>query len=202
MKIHHNTASSYHAEVNRKKMAERNPKENSQKKDVKTEPSIVDKMDKESKVEKVTYEKPKHVPDEKAIERLWKESQAAHQQLIDIVRQLLERQGVSTDQLDSMKDLVDTEVEVDEIARNDLEALLGPDGELGVEQVSDRIVNFAIAISGGDTSKAEILKDAIIKGFKAAEEALGGLPDISQKTYDRVMEKFDAWVNGTEKTSE
>ncbi|SDY79719.1 hypothetical protein [Tindallia californiensis] len=201
MKIHHNTASSYHVEANRKKMAERNPKENSQK-DVKTEPSIVDKMDKDSKVEKVTYDKPKHVPDEKAIERLWKESQAAHQQLIDIVRQLLERQGVSTDQLDSMEGLADTDVEIDEIARNDLEALLGPDGELGIEQVSDRIVDFAIAISGGDTSKAEILKEAIIKGFKAAEEALGGLPDISQKTYDRVMEKFDAWVNGTEKISE
>ena len=39
-------------------------------------------------------------------------------------------------------------------------------------------------------------KDAFKKGFKQAEETWGGeLPEISQKTYDAVLEKFDAWAN-------
>ncbi|RQD72583.1 MAG: hypothetical protein D5S00_00505 [Tindallia sp. MSAO_Bac2] len=196
VKINHNESSSYQAQMNRKKMAERNPEETSQKSENKKK-AVQDKMDQQKTVDKVTYDKPKHVRDEKAIEKLWEQSQAAHQQLKDIVRQLLERQGVSTEQLDNMEGL-----KIDETARAELEEMLGPEGELGIEQVSDRIVDFAIAVSGGDISKAEILRDAIIKGFNAAEEALGGLPDISQKTYDRVMEKFDDWVNGTEKTNE
>ena len=40
------------------------------------------------------------------------------------------------------------------------------------------------------------MKDAFIKGFKDATKAWGKeLPELSQKTYDKVMEKFDAWAN-------
>ena len=192
MKINHNIPSSYQAQVDRKKMEERNPEDKPQKA-MKKVKAIQDRMDTQKSVEKVTYDKPASVRENKAIEKLWEESQVAHQQLKDIVRQLLERQGVSTEQIDNMESL-----EVDETARTELEAMLGPDGELGVEQVSDRIVNFAIALSGGDTSKAELLREAIIQGYNAAEEALGGLPEISRETLDRVMEKFNAWANGTE----
>ena len=56
------------------------------------------------------------------------------------------------------------------------------------------MVNFAKAISGGDKSKISILRDAIEKGFKEAEEAFGGvLPEISHKTLERTMEKLDDW---------
>ncbi|MDD2483956.1 MAG: hypothetical protein PHQ50_02830 [Eubacteriales bacterium] len=73
-------------------------------------------------------------------------------------------------------------------------------GDFGVEAVSDRIVDFAIKVSGGDTSKLEVLKGAIQKGFEAAGKEWGGdLPSISMQTYDRIMEKLDKWA-GTEKT--
>ena len=40
------------------------------------------------------------------------------------------------------------------------------------------------------------MREAFKKGFKQAEETWGGeLPEISQKTYDAVLEKFDAWAN-------
>ena len=61
---------------------------------------------------------------------------------------------------------------------------------------SERILSFAMALTGGDPDKIEDMKDAFIKGFKEATKAWGKeLPELSQKTYDKVMEKFDAWAN-------
>lgn len=72
-------------------------------------------------------------------------------------------------------------------------------GPWGVNAVSDRLVDFAIAISGGDKSKFDELVAAIDKGFAAAREAWGGeLPEISNKTYAETMRKLEAWAKGTE----
>jgi len=76
-------------------------------------------------------------------------------------------------------------------------------GEWGVKAVSDRLVNFAISVSGGDKSKFEELVAAIDKGFAAARDAWGGeLPEISQKTYQETMRKLEAWAKGTETETE
>lgn len=69
------------------------------------------------------------------------------------------------------------------------------------EKTSDRFIDFAKALSGGDKSKADLLIDAFKEGYAMAEEMWGGeLPEISQKTYDMTLEKFDAWVNEAEET--
>jgi len=40
--------------------------------------------------------------------------------------------------------------------------------------------------------------DGFKKGFKQAEKTWGGeLPEISKKTYDAVLKKFDDLINGT-----
>jgi hypothetical protein len=76
---------------------------------------------------------------------------------------------------------------------------IGENGDWGVNAVSDRIVDFAKQVSGGDTSKLQVLKDAIDRGFAGAKKTLGGkLPDISTQTYDAVMSKLDDWANSTE----
>lgn len=78
---------------------------------------------------------------------------------------------------------------------------IADDGYWGVDQTSSRIVDFAIALSGDDTSKADKLINAFKKGFDQATGAWGKkLPDISSKTYDAVMNKFDQWKNGTYKS--
>jgi len=70
----------------------------------------------------------------------------------------------------------------------------GKNGRFSPEKLSDKIVDFAKNISGGNKSKFEELKNAIIKGFEEAEKVLGGeLPEISQKTYTLVMEKLEDW---------
>ena len=72
-------------------------------------------------------------------------------------------------------------------------------GMYSPENLSDTLVNFAKSLSGGDVSKADMLLDAAIKGFEKAERIWGGeLPEISQRTYDLMVEKFEAWKNGEE----
>ena len=68
------------------------------------------------------------------------------------------------------------------------------DADFGIDAVSDRIVDFAIAISGDDTTKLAELKASIDKGFAEAAKTFGGeLPDICNQTYDKIMEKLDQW---------
>jgi len=169
--------------------------EHSQKETAKTKETLM----KETRNKKVAYGKPSGTRDETTIQRLREESEQAYRQLREIVAQLMERQGSQAlrfEEAEAMVEKSPEKVKIDEEARSELEELLGPEGPYGVEQTSDRIVEYAIALSGGDTEKAELLREAIKKGFEAAEQTLGSLPEISRQTYDRIMEKLDEWVDG------
>lgn len=73
---------------------------------------------------------------------------------------------------------------------------IAPGGYWSPEETSNRLVDFAKALSGGNPEKAAMLKDAFEKGFKEIEEMFGGtLPDISYETYDLTMDKFDQWAS-------
>ncbi len=69
---------------------------------------------------------------------------------------------------------------------------IAEDGYWGVEQTSDRIVKYATALSGGDPDKLETLINAFEKGYEAATKSWGAeLPDISKRTREAVLDKFD-----------
>lgn len=88
-------------------------------------------------------------------------------------------------------------VNIDQATRDEAAALIGEDGPLGVKQVSQNILDFAKALSGGDPSKIELLKEAFIKGFDQVAQMFGGrdkMPEISMQTYDAVMKGFDEWA--------
>ncbi len=71
---------------------------------------------------------------------------------------------------------------------------ISEDGYYGVKQTSERILSFAKAIAGDDPRSIEKMRNAVEKGFKQVEKMWGDkLPEISQKTYDKVMETFDQW---------
>lgn len=75
---------------------------------------------------------------------------------------------------------------------------IGEDGYWGVNQTSDRLVSMAIALSGGDTSKADEMMAAIEKGYKQATNAWGEkLPQICQDTMEATRQKMADWKNGT-----
>lgn len=138
------------------------------------------------------YKKPSYHADTNMIAKLKAESEKAHEQLRNLVKQMLEKQGMTfQDALSGEKEIV-----VDEETRLEAQAAISDGGPMSAENVSDRLVDFAKAISGGDKSKFNLLKGAIEDGFNAAKSALGGtLPEVSQKTYDLVMEKLDNWMN-------
>lgn len=85
-------------------------------------------------------------------------------------------------------------IEIDFKTRETAKASIEEGGEYSVDAVAGRIIDFAKALSGGDKSKIETLKNAFIEGYNQARDAFGGeLPEISQQTYDEVMSRFDAW---------
>lgn len=89
----------------------------------------------------------------------------------------------------------DQEIDISKISREEAIELIADDGYFGVEQTSDRIVDFAIALAGSDISRLDAIKEGVEKGFNEALEAFGGwLPDISHDTYDAVMSKLDTWA--------
>lgn len=71
---------------------------------------------------------------------------------------------------------------------------ISEDGEWGVKAVATRIMDMAVALSGGNTEKLSILRDAVEKGFAAAEKQWGGkLPSITQQTHKEIDNRFDYW---------
>ena len=53
---------------------------------------------------------------------------------------------------------------VDQQTIDDAKASIAEDGYWGVEQTSDRLVSMAIALAGGDTSKADLMMESLEKG--------------------------------------
>jgi hypothetical protein len=87
------------------------------------------------------------------------------------------------------------DIDLSNISRDEAQELIKDDGYFGVEQTSNRIVDFAIGLSGGDPSRLEAIKQGVEQGFQEALDAFGGwLPEISYQTYDAVMEKLDLWA--------
>ena len=118
-----------------------------------------------------------------------------------MISKLLDTQGnvsnVATDNLHKLVNKITESGGIDELAKSEAEALVSEDGYWGVKQTSQRVLDFAKALSGGDPSKLELLRGAFQDGFKQAEKLWGGeLPEISSKTYDSVMQGFEEWSKG------
>ncbi|MBE0584755.1 MAG: hypothetical protein IH612_13490 [Desulfofustis sp.] len=122
---------------------------------------------------------------------------AAYDLLRSHVLDVFNKQG-----LGSTINLGNQEIDLEQLSQQDAQALIAEDGYFGVEQTSDRIVDFAIGLAGGDPSRLDAIREGIEKGFQEALEAFGGwLPDISYQTYDAVQQKLDTWANGNQAVS-
>ena len=134
------------------------------------------------------------------IAKLKADAEQRTSQLRSIVEQMMTKQGAAIGKADDMWSfLAKGNFTVSADVKAQAEADIAEDGYWGVEQTSDRILDFAKALSGDDPEKADEMLAAFKKGFEQATKTWGDkLPEISQKTYDAVVEKFDAWKNGTE----
>lgn len=126
--------------------------------------------------------------------------EARTKQLTNIVQQMLQKQGNTLAKADDMwRFLASGDFTVTPEVKAQAQADIAEDGYWGVEQTSDRILDFAKALSGGNAEYADKLLAAFKKGYEQATGTWGKeLPDISKKTYDAVVEKFEKWKNGTE----
>ncbi len=112
-----------------------------------------------------------------------------------LVINILKEQGIALNISTGTAETEIKEINLEELTQEEAAELIADDGYFGVEQTSDRIVDFAIGIAGGDPARIDAIKAGVEQGFNEALEAFGGsLPDISYSTYDAVIEKLDAWV--------
>ncbi len=143
-----------------------------------------------------------YTPNVQLINQMKADAEARTAQLRSLVEKLISGQGDAIGKADDIWSFLRTgNFTVDEETKAQAQADIADDGYWGVEKTSDRIVEFAKALTGGDPSKAEAMRDAFKQGFEQATKTWGDkLPDISQETYDAAMKKFDEWAGTVEKT--
>ncbi|WP_157670114.1 hypothetical protein [Chitinibacter sp. GC72] len=144
----------------------------------------------------LTYDKPgsansknpRIVPPD--LETLLAQSQKQAESLINLVRNLVEEQGLDFTLVVSGEQKLNADQSTIDAAK----AAIGEDGEFGVKKVAERILSFAKFAIGDDPANLEKIRAAVQEGFDSAKEVLGGtLPEISQKTYEAIMGEFDRW---------
>lgn len=110
-----------------------------------------------------------------------------------------EAQGLSYDQImekydGKLKEFYQS-LEVDDSTRLKAQQEISEDGFWGVKQTSERAIEFAKALSGGDPSKIALLRKSIEDGYKSAEKSWGGeLPEICKQTQEATLKGLDDWA--------
>jgi hypothetical protein len=134
-----------------------------------------------------------YTPDTELIAKLKADADARTAQFRSLVENMLLGQGKSYNNAnDIWSILASGDFTVDPATKAQAQADIAEDGYWGVNQTSQRILDFATALTGGDPDKIEEMRSAFEKGFQQAEKTWGGeLPEISQKTYEAVMAGFD-----------
>lgn len=132
-------------------------------------------------------------PDTATIAKLKADADARTEQLRSLVEKMMTKQGEAYGKANDIWSVLSSgNFTVDAATKAQAQADIADDGYWGVSQTSSRILDFATALTGGDPSKIEEMRNAFKKGYAQAEKTWGGkLPEISQKTYDAVMEGFD-----------
>ena len=112
--------------------------------------------------------------------------------LFDFVRNTLAGQGnVLAEADDVWKFIASGQYEVDAETKVKAQEAISEEGYYGVKQTSERIFDFALALTGGNPEQMKKMESVFEDGFKEATKSWGKeLPEISKQTYDAVKEKF------------
>ena len=141
---------------------------------------------------------------EAIISRLKADAEARTQQLQQLVQQMISKQRNAYGQANVIwKFLASGNFTVDARTKAQAQADIAEDGYWGVKQTSERIFDFAKALSGGDMDKMKEMQAAFEKGFKQATKTWGKeLPQISQDTRSAVNKLFEDFYAGDQKDTE
>ena len=164
---------------------------------------------KDASVKKPTYtiNKMSEKDREALVEKLKADQEARAEQFRNLIKDMLLGQAksfsISVNSEDIWKFLAKGEYEVDEETQKKAQEEISDEGYYGIEKTAQRIFDFASALAGDDKDRMKLMQEAFAKGFAQAGELWGGeLPEISQKTKDRVNELFDGYFNPKEETEE
>ena len=134
------------------------------------------------------------------VEQMKKDLSDRTSQLKSLVMDMFLKQGqtfASTE--DMIKALANGELKVDSATAAQAKEDISEDGYWGVKKTSERIFDFAMALSGGDEEKMQNMLTAFKKGYEQATGAWGKeLPSLCKDTYDAVEKKFDDFFNKDE----
>lgn len=160
-------------------------------------------------VSKNTNTNGKKQVDEKEVARLIKESNDQTEKFMNFMRKALGNQikngitsgstsaGLTSTVLDIKTAFENGTLEASEADIKRAQELTSEDGYYGVKKTSERILDFAKAVSGGDPEKGEEMREAVQKAFDEVADMWGGMENtlqITKDTYDTVMQGFDDWL--------
>lgn len=93
---------------------------------------------------------------------------------------------------DLKSSLIYNDSPISELSLEQATELVSENGYFGVDQTSQRIIDFVIKGAGDDIERLKSGREGILKGFEEAEKAWGGkLPGISYETLEKSLEAID-----------
>lgn len=136
------------------------------------------------------------IADPEKVFKMKAEAEEKTKALQTLVEKMFKKQGTTSMQAKGLAEFYKN-LKVDKETQLQAQKDIADDGYWGVEQTSDRLVDFAKALAGDDAELAAKMKDAIKQGFEEAQADWGeDLPDISKKTLDAAMSKMDEYIEG------
>ncbi|PXX38551.1 DUF5610 domain-containing protein [Undibacterium pigrum] len=124
------------------------------------------------------------------LQALLEESDRKAQEIINLIKPLVEQQGLDISKVVSGQQKINASPEAIKAAQ----AAVAEGGEFSVQKTAERILSFAKAAIGDDPAKLEKITAAVEQGFKEAADILGGsLPDISKQTLEAIRTEFARW---------
>ena len=137
--------------------------------------------------------------DPDTIKRLWSETNHVADAVRKLVASMIGKDDASGQGFWAIRAKGGFKLKEAEIAQ--AQELISEDGFFGVKQTTQRIMDFAKALVGGDASedRIKLMRSAVQKGFDEVARLFGGfdkLPDVSKQTYDAIMKAFDEWISG------
>ncbi len=167
-----------------------------------------DKVVKQTAAEKIASKTNKMSESDRAalVKQLQADADSRQNQLLSMVQKMFTNQANTfgkANSTDMWRFLASGKFTVDAATKAQAQKDISEDGYYGVKQTSERMFEFAMALSGGDVDKMEELQKAVEKGYKQAEKTWGGnLPDISKQTLDATNKLFEDYYESQKKVAD
>ena len=141
---------------------------------------------------KTSSTKKTYKPDTALINKLKADADARTSQLRSLVEKIMGKQADTYGNANDIWSFLRSgNYTVDPATKAQAQADIAEDGYWGVNQTSDRIIQFATALTGGDPDKIESMLEAYKKGNEQAQKtSCASLTENSQQTYDAIMKNF------------